>query len=515
MDLGATLPVPKMDAEDDMDLDRTMPVPVKGEAVETDDDWAMTDPVKSQQQGGNGLPWEKSSKGTGRHVMKLTPPGTKSARVSNKAPSPTSGAVPTATTPPAKAPPPTSDPGGIAAGSVDAGQKPADGGALPPWQPPGVDAPLGRATARGRNKTSGKKAAKAKKAAAEKKRNDPFGNQTTEPTAKKVPRRRRRRSHKGWVFAALLFLLMLGALAIFVSAPGLIPRGIEARAFVDGKIDKSKEKLENFLAERAMNRNESADAPSEAVIGGAGRTATEADAPDGASSVTVRTRESELALQKLLRQDGERVIRRFYKASTVAEKLAFVVDPEEAGPDLERYFASREGGASIRSILFRGGTRDLETGYYYGVFDVMENENDVPHRWCVVDAGTGLYQLDWILHRQIVASELGAFLVNPSPEEGARTFHMLLKLGEPLSADDSPWFDGAVSVELQVPLISSAWYPVLMKKPLAGSTGLSTKLMGGKMVIAVIEVAWIPGDKDSGKSIPAITGIKRWGAWKR
>lgn len=315
-------------------------------------------------------------------------------------------------------------------------------------------------------------------------------------------------------------MLLLGALAVFIFAPGVIPRGLEAREFIDGKVDKAKEKLENLLAERAMDSDEPADSPGGAVIGGTVATGATTGSEAGQGSGTgpalvVQTRESDLALQKLLKQEGERVIHRFYGASTVEEKLAFVVDPEEARPDMEKFFAEREGVASIRSILFRGGTRDLETGYYYGVFDVIENENDVPHRWCVVDAGTGLYQVDWILYRQIVASELGSFLVNPSSEGVPKSFHMLVKLGGNVSADDSPWFEEAVSVELQVPLISSAWYPVLMKKPLAESRGLTTKLMDGKMVIAVVEVAWIPGDKDPGKTTPAITAIKRWGAWGR
>lgn len=566
LDLGVTMPVPKMDAKDDMDLGTTMPVPgiagsdddmdlgatmpvplksePSGKKEEVDDDWAMTDPVRSRQQAqgeppqsqtssqagqaqssGGGLPWEKTD--SGRQGVKLAPPGAKWGRFSGKAPPPTSGAVPTVTTPPTKAPPPTTgsvptlDSGMIAARAANRAQQPSPGGGQPPWQPPGAKAPIGQSgpQAPQAGKAAGKKSDQPEKATAEKKKSDPFGNKPSAPPAKKKPQRRHRKGRKGLAFVVFLFLFIFVGLALFIIAPGLIPRGLEARAFIRGKIDEAKEKLENTLAERAMNRDVPADPPSGAVIGEAVSPGTTADPKAGQGSATspvpVQTRESDLALQKLLKQDGERVIHRFYGASSVEEKLAFVVDPDKARPDMEEYFAGREGMATVRSILFRGGTRDLETGYYYGVFDVVENENDVPHRWCVVDAGTGLYQLDWILYRQIVASELGGFLANPSPEGVTKRFHMLLKLDGNVPADDSPWFDEAVSVELQVPLISSAWYPVLMKKSLAESTGLTTKLMGGKMVIAVVEVAWVPGDKDPGKTTPAITAIKRWGAWER
>ena len=144
---------------------------------------------------------------------------------------------------------------------------------------------------------------------------------------------------------------------------------------------------------------------------------------------------------------------------------------------------------------------------------MAENENEAPRRWCVVDPGTGLYQVDWKLYRQIVASELGAFLVTPAQEGEKKSFNMLMRLNGKVSADDSPWFEDAVSVELQVPMISSNWYPVMMKKTLAESLEVTTKLADDRLVIGVVEIAWVRGDKDTDKLQPAIVGIKRWGAW--
>ena len=146
---------------------------------------------------------------------------------------------------------------------------------------------------------------------------------------------------------------------------------------------------------------------------------------------------------------------------------------------------------------------------------MTENENDIPRRWCVVDPGTGLYQVDWLFYRQIVASELGAFLVTPAESGVKKSFKMLLKLGSTVPSEDNPWFEDAVSVELQVPMISSNWFSVLMKKTLAESLGVTTKLADDRLVIGVVEIEWVPGEKSADKSQPVIVGIKRWGAWDK
>jgi hypothetical protein len=130
-----------------------------------------------------------------------------------------------------------------------------------------------------------------------------------------------------------------------------------------------------------------------------------------------------------------------------------------------------------------------------------------------VDANTGLYQVDWILYRQIVASELGAFLATPAEPGVKKSFKMLLKLKNKVPSEENPWFDDAVKVDLQVPMISSPWFPVLMKKSLADSLEVTTKLADDRLTIGVVEIEWVPGDKDPSKRLPAVVGIKRWGSW--
>ncbi len=550
MDLGATMPIPTMGkmADDEMDLGVTMPVPTVGKSdtdhrglgatmpipavakgptpAEVDEDWEMTTPGKAQSMAPRtpssspGGLWGKEA--TGRQGVKLAPPGEKSGKVGPKAPAPTSGAVPTVTTPPTKAPAPTT--GSVP--TLDSGQVSARQEArkeeLPAWQPPGLSEPLGKGAAAPAEKVEEEKAAK-KKEAVVKKKSNPFGNKASEPVAnKKVKIRRRAKSRKGLVFVMFVFLLVMAALAVFIVAPGLIPRGLEAREFVDGRIDEARGQVEGFLAQRALSGDSSSGDAGAGVrqeeAGGAVFPPLEGDAVKGeveaANMTPVHTRESDAALQKLLSQEGEQVIRRFYGASSVDEKLAFVVDAEGARSDMEQYFSDESKLTTVRSVLFRGGARDSETGHYYGVFDVTENENDASHRWCVVDPGTGLYQVDWILYRQIVASRLGEFLRKPAGE-GAQSFHMLLKLGDRVPADDSPWFDDAVRVEMQVPMISSSWYSVLVKKPLADSLGITTKLANGRLTMAVVEIAWVAGDKESTERLPAIVGVKQWGAWAR
>ncbi len=524
-DLGVTMPVPTVVKDHGVGLGATMPVPtVAKDSVKggTDEDWELTAPSHSQPtapkavSNEGGAPWSKMA--TGKQGIKLAPPSGQSGKISAKAPSPTSGAVPTATTPPTKAPAPTT--GSVP--TLDSGQVEArlahEQGGPPTWQPPGVSAPIEKEGQLQKGK------AKADKAVKEKKSN-PFGNKPSAAEVKKKKVKRKAKSHKGLVFVMLIFLLLCTATAVFIVAPGLIPYGLEAREVVDGKIDEAKGQIEGLLAERAMNADASTDSRDGTVVdlmpsaggggaggGGAGEAGAAGEVVDKAP---VLTPERDKALRKLLEQEGEKVIRSFYGASTVDEKLAFVVNSDEARIDMEKYFSNKDALATVRSVMFRGGTRDSGTGYYYGVFDVIENENGDIHRWCVVDPGTGLYQVDWIIYRQIAASELGAFLEVPAAEGVTQSFHMLLKVEGNVSADDSPWFDDVVKVGLQVPMISSRWYSVLMKKPLAESSGLTTELANNRMTMAVVEIAWIPGDKNPDKRLPAIVGIKRWGAWAR
>lgn len=526
MDLGVTMPIPtvvklggrgKPNMARSRGLGAAMPVPTIDKAADeggADDDWEMTSPSRS-------LPTAPT---TGKQGVKLAPSSVQAGNVSVKSLSPTSGAVPTTTTPPTKAPSPTS--GSVPtldAEQVEARPTPEIVEQIS-WQPPGATSPIGQSAGAKAQKAETAKEAKKKKAANEKKKGDPFGNKQSGGKKKKVKVARGTKSHKGLVFVMLMFLLVCAGVAVFFIAPGLFPGGLEAKEFVDGKIDEIKGKVEGRLAQRATNGGGSPDPLGGAVVNltpnGVKFSAPKKDAASGTADEGVgvtpmHTRESDAALQKLLSQEGKRVIRNFYGASTIGEKSAFVVDSEAAMLDMEEYFSEENAMPTIRSVMFRGGARDSETGYYYGVFDVVENENDGIHRWCVVDPGTGLYQVDWILYRQIAASKLGAFLRTPTEEEGAQSFYMLMKMGAAISADDSPWFDDAVRVELQVPMISSAWYPVLMKRPLAESRGLTTKLANNRLTMAVVEIAWVPGDKNPSKRYPAIIGIKRWGAWAR
>ncbi len=529
MDLGSTLPVPGVDASDD--IGRTMPVPkmeeednqapsASGQSQVPAVEPSQTPSAPQKPKGDEKQPWETSPKKptsptspTGRQGIKLAPPGA-TGRMTGKAPPPTSGAVPTMTTPPTKAPPPTTgsvptlDTGQVAARSAISAESAA-------WKPPGAAAvPSKDKTQAQSSQAKTDKSVAEKKLAAEKKRSNPFGSAPA-PPKKKTIKRRRRKGRKGLKFALMVIPLLLVALALFIMAPGIIPGGVKGREFVDGKIDQGIERLEELIAERAMN---TAPGNSDAGEGGGedlglapGATA------DPAAGTVVRpsipTYKRDAALQKVVSQEGGQVIRRFYGASTVEEKLAFVVGRGEALKDMEAYYSGEEIFPTVRSIMFRGGTRDVETGYYYGVFDVLENENDNPRRWCVVDAGTGLYQVDWILYRQIVASELGIFLETPQAEGVAQDFTMLMKLDGHVDGKESPWIEGAVRVQMQVPMISSNWYSVLMKKSLAESLEFTTKLADGRMTIGVVKIAWVVGDRDQARPQPAIIGIKRWGAW--
>ncbi|MCF6312606.1 MAG: hypothetical protein L3J39_09160 [Verrucomicrobiales bacterium] len=550
MDLGATMPIPGVAAgEDEMDLEATMPIPTvskkdsvprglgatmpvptvgKGGQGGGDDDWDATAPSWQQPAApkaaeGSAGAWPKAN--TAKQGVKLAPPGGGSARVSAKAPPPTSGAVPTITTPPVKPPVTSGSVPTLDAEQMEARQE-AEKEAPPAWQPPGLTSPIGAESTASVKEKKPSKAEKKKAVAEEKKKGDPFGNKSSSAVAKKkVKITRKRKGRKVLIFVMLVFLLLIAAAGLFFVAPSIFPGGQEARALVDGKLDEFRGKIEEYLAERASSDGSSQEggrgatinlAPGDVADGQASPAASAgaASATDAAPA-PVHTRESDAALQKILSQEGESVIRRFYGASTVDEKLAFVAAPDEASADMKRYFVNKPELTTVRSVMFRGATRDSETGYYYGVFDVRENENDSPHRWCVVDPGTGLYQVDWILYRQIAASGLSSFLRTPAEAGVKKTFHMLVKLQGGVAAEENPWYDDVVEVGLQVPMISSPWYEVKMKKALAGSSGLTTKLASKRMTMAVVEIEWLASEKNPGKRYPAIVAIKRWGAWAR
>ena len=532
-DMGLTMPVPKMDTggdadEDDMGL--TMPVPkmdnegnatTPGQPPAPSETPTSQTPSEPQKPTGDGeQPWDKTSTGTqGTKGIKLAPPGgAATGRIKGKGPSPTSGVVPTMTTPPTKPPPPTTgsvptlDTGQVAVLAAKAAKAAISEDAMA-WKPPGAAAmPSGNKTQPQATQSEAKK-----KDAPKKKKSSPFGEAPkASAPKKKAAKRRRVKGCKGLMLTLLMIPVVLGALALFIVAPGIIPGGPEGRVIVDGKIDEGIERIEEFLAARAMN----AKADSSGEDGGVDEgLAPVADPGEPSVAIieplAIPTYERDAELQKVLSQEGEQVIRRFYGASTVEEKMAFVVGRGEARSDMESYYAGQELLPTVRSVMFRGGTRDVETGFYYGVFDVLESGNDIPRRWCVVDPDTGLYQVDWILYRQIVASELGVMLTTPQGEGVTKRFTMLMKLEERVDDKDSPWTGGAVKVSLQVPMISSNWYPIVMEKSLAESLEVTTKLADGQFAIGVIEIGWITGDKDSSKSQPAIIGIERWGAWAR
>ncbi len=214
-----------------------------------------------------------------------------------------------------------------------------------------------------------------------------------------------------------------------------------------------------------------------------------------------------------MHQEGERAIRRFYKAGSIEERSAFVLEPDGAVQSMRAFYKKPDQLPTLRYVEFKGKVSDPTSGFRFGVFDVHEKENEESHRWCVVEIEPGQYALDWGLYEQLEASTLIAYLAKS--QASAKKFRFLMKLGDTISAIDSPWDEEAVKVYLQLPLASSGGEAILLKKSAAEKLGILGELGNGKMKIGQVELEWVSGDKDPGSKVPTITKLEGWGAWSK
>lgn len=215
-----------------------------------------------------------------------------------------------------------------------------------------------------------------------------------------------------------------------------------------------------------------------------------------------------------IHQEGERAIRRFYRARSVEERSAFVVNPDRAMKSMRSFYEKLGQLPTIRYLEFIGMLQDPTSGLRFGVFDVHEKENEDSHRWCVVEIEPSQYALDWGFYEQLEGSTLMPYL--SKAQDSPKNFRFLMKLGESVSAVDSPWDEESVKVFLQLPLAGGGGgEAILMKKSDAKEYGILKELADGQMKIGQVELNWISSDKDPGSKVPTITGVYGWGAWTK
>ena len=215
-----------------------------------------------------------------------------------------------------------------------------------------------------------------------------------------------------------------------------------------------------------------------------------------------------------MHQEGERTIRRFYRARSVEERSAFVLNPNKVMKSMRSFYAKSGQLPTIRYLEFKGKLQDPTSGLRFGVFDVHEKENEESHRWCVVEIEPGQYVLDWGFYEQLEGSTLVSYL--SKVQCAAKKFRFLMKLGDSVSAVDSPWDEEAVKVYLQLPLAGGGGgETILLKKSAAENFGILEELADGQMKIGQVELNWVGSEKDPGSKVPTITGLDGWGAWAK
>ena len=215
-----------------------------------------------------------------------------------------------------------------------------------------------------------------------------------------------------------------------------------------------------------------------------------------------------------MHQEGERAIRRFYRARSVEERSAFVVNPGQVMSSMRKFYDKLGKLPTIRYLEFKGKLHDPTSGFRFGVFDVHEKENEKSHRWCVVEIEPSQYALDWGFYEQLEGSSLITYLAKA--QSSSKRFRFLMKLGETISAIDSPWDETAVQVHLQLPLAGGGGAEtILLKKTDAENFGVLKELADGQMKIGRVKLDWIDSDKDPGSKVPTITELEGWGAWSK
>lgn len=220
--------------------------------------------------------------------------------------------------------------------------------------------------------------------------------------------------------------------------------------------------------------------------------------------------DDEVALR--MHQEGERAIRSFYRAQSIEERSAFVLDPGRAVGSMRSFYEKLGKLPTIRYLEFKGKILDPTSGLRFGVFDVHEKENERSHRWIVVEVEPGQYALDWGLYEQLENSTLVSYLAKE--QSAPKEFRLLMKLGDRVSAVDNPWDEDAVKVYLQLPSAGDVeGEVVLLRKSVAQKLGILDGLGDGKIRIGRLTLDWIAGDKDPGSKAPTITGFDGWGAW--
>lgn len=222
--------------------------------------------------------------------------------------------------------------------------------------------------------------------------------------------------------------------------------------------------------------------------------------------------DDEVALR--MHQEGERAIRSFYRAQSIEERSAFVLDPGRAVESMRSFYEKLGKLPTIRYLEFKGKILDPTSGLRFGVFDVHEKENEKSHRWIVVEVEPGQYALDWGLYEQLENSTLVSYLAKE--QRAPKEFRLLMKLGDRVSAVDNPWDEDAVKVYLQLPSAGNVeGEVVLLRKSVAEKLGILDGLGDGKIRIGRLTLDWIVSDKDPGSKAPTITGFEGWGAWSQ